>query len=323
MSGSFNTLSGATLFQGNSVTGAANDVEVDNLLVDGDCTILGTLYANVPINAAGTTTGAVQLRSSAGTITASDNLVYNTTTNVLTTPQLFVTGNSQIGDVGADILTVNSTSQFNNDVIVGSSSTDIFNVNSTATFQNNVQIGSNNTDILNINSLTNFNFGFYRMWSAQPQIIIGSTTTGVSMANPLPFCTSIVVTIKDFKTASTTIPPHVRILSNSFDASLLYGSCSHSNGTTKLWNQDRIYLWADTWSTSITLQGFIKFEFGGVNLGQSIWFISYNLSNSASGSVSVGAGSIILDGSLPPTVGLNSSGGVNISNGSLYNAAFM
>lgn len=97
MSGQFNTLSGATLFQSNSITGGANDVEVNNLTVDGDITLLGNSNFSL---------------STVGSITVNGEL--NVTGDVYANSDLYVGGN--IYTSGNTLVSITPT--INYDVLV-------------------------------------------------------------------------------------------------------------------------------------------------------------------------------------------------------------
>ena len=308
MSGSFNTLSGATLFQSNAVTGGANDVEVNNLLVDndvvieGDCTVNGILTAVVDVTAAGVE-GSVQIRGPTGGLFWDNQLNYNSATNTLTTENLYVPGDAQIGNNSVDTLTVLATTEFSN----------------------NVQFGNSNTDNVSYYSTSKYMYGLYKYIPSYTQTAFpASSGVGVTI-DEFVLYQNYNVHLYNMKTASTTTRPSLRFFQNTNDVTQLYGACTHSNSTGVSWNNDRIYLWGDTWSSTLELSGVIRFtKMGQGSSGKGIYTISYTLANTAGTSTSTGAGQIVLQGSSqfdPLSISIVTGGGVNFTGG-YYNITY-
>lgn len=269
MSGLFNTVTGATLFDHNSVSGGANDVEVNNLLVDGDCVILGTLTADIDANAAGTTEGAVQVRSSTGSFTASNNFLFNPTTN------------------GFQLAAAVTATFYGYCRFWGS----------TIDFSDQLTT----TDVLNIFSIPYFKNGLYRPINAQSTAFVnGSTTTGVIT---VPYwATEICIHLRNANTStgSTTSPYFILYQSGGVnDVTGLVGSCQHSNGATKVWTGINAYLWGESWSSSLAITGMVILKRGNIlhnNSNPPIFSILANTSSAPSGSaITTCAGSLSLN----------------------------
>jgi cytoskeletal protein CcmA (bactofilin family) len=124
MSGVANNVGGSTIFTGNTVQGGANDVTVNNELVEGDLTVNGTLDIGLAVFQGVDVEGSAEIK---GDLTVGDPT---------STPPI-VSNIVATGNISCETLTTSGVAQFNTNVTAGGNiGADSMTVTSSSTIKN-------------------------------------------------------------------------------------------------------------------------------------------------------------------------------------------